>query len=767
MNFNIFNWRERFAREGLTSTLRFELRDMLAPRVRISPPFQWADSETAENEEPKRIRDLVSWEIVLGADHVHLALKELNEQERWRAVVHELLPDATMLLRDTLDLMRELDGADDRHDLSYSAQPSISKHEQNRDFNDWTALIELTRDAWIASAARFPEIAKVEVERWLLIPYPIFRRLAFFAATETALFPPDKVLDWLLTDGGWWLWSNETLREVMRLLSALPPRLTLAQTGRLQRAILQGPPRELYPEDIEPERIERRTDHDVWLRLTKFRSSGTSLSAEASTKLDDLSKQHSDWHLEPGERDEFPVWSGTGEDWTQFQATPKPRRELERFLRAPAPSDIWYEDDWRNRCLNDFPRAATALLSLGLKGYWPSARWREALQAWSSETHALKSWRLVSNLLVTAPNETTKEIAHALSWWLQTVAKAIERNEAVFFALVRKVLSVHRDDDIENDKDITFRAINHPIGQVTEATLWWWYRQKLQDDQGLLPQVAEIFLELCDPTVVVFRYGRVQLGTNAIALFRVDQRWTEKHLLGFFDWTRSPSEARAMWMGFLVSPRLYRPFINAIKPHLLATAHHYDELDDLGSQYASLLTYSALELDDIFSANELGTATSSLPASGLAEAAHSLVLALEGASNQRAEYWRNRIVPYLKRVWPKNRDKLTPTIALHFAHLCTAAGDAFPDAVQELRDWVIAPSNPDYVVHQLEVGQLTTRFPDQALALLDVLIDDNAHWAPLDLPKCLDAIGTAQPHLRDDPRFQRLLVFVRRSNFQQ
>lgn len=761
MTFNIYGWRERFSREGLTSALRLELREILTPRVRISPPFRWPDDDAAsESETPQKIKDLVSWEIVLGADHVNTALKELSEQERWRAVLHELLPEATTLLRDALDLMKELDGADERHDLSYSAQPSISKHEQNRNFRDWTALIELARDAWIASAARLPEIAKSEVERWLLIPYPLFKRLAFFAATETELFPPEKVLAWLLSDDGWWLWSNETLREAMRLLVALPPRLTQSQSDRLQRAILEGPPREMFRDDIEPERIARRSDRDVWLRLLKFKSLGTPLSIDASAKLNEFSARHPDWHLQADDRDEFPMWMGTGDEWTTFQATPKQRRELELYLRGPVPDEPWQEDNWRERCLNDFPRAATALISLARNEYWPSARWREALQAWSTEAHAEQSWRYLGKLLLTAPDAVTKEIAHSISWWLQEVAKTIKQDEAVFFTLIRKVLSLQKNDEIEQDEDITFRAINHSVGLLAEAALRWWYRQKLQDDQGLAPEIATLFSEMCDPRVIIFRYGRVQLATHVIALFRVDQKWTRQHLLGFFDW-RSP-EAKAVWTGFLVSPRFYRPLIGAIKYHLLAGAQHYGELDNFGRQYASLLTFAALEADDIFSANELANATATLPANGLVEAVHTLIQALEGTTSQRAEYWRNRIVPYLKHVWPKNRDRITPPIASQFAQLCTAADDAFPDAVRELRDWIISPSDPDYVVHQLDAQQLPTRYPEDALTLLDALINDNAKWAPLGLKKCLDAIGDAQAALRNDTRFQRLLMFVRR-----
>ena len=41
--------------------------------------------------------------------------------------------------------------------MSYSSQPSISHHPQNTGFRDWTALVDLNRDAWLATAALSPE----------------------------------------------------------------------------------------------------------------------------------------------------------------------------------------------------------------------------------------------------------------------------------------------------------------------------------------------------------------------------------------------------------------------------------------------------------------------------------------------------------------------------------------------------------------------------------------------------------------------------------
>jgi SIR2-like domain len=201
---NLYDWGEHLKRNGLTATLRLQLRDLLSPRVRLREPFLMRGGHGQDAiGAPTRVKDLVDWEIVLGTDHVHSTLRDLAKNAPWQEALSELLSDATGLLRDALDLMRELGGIEDRHDSSYIHQPSISDHPQNRDYRDWTALIDIARDSWVATAARFPERAQLEVQRWMAMPYPLFRRLVFFAATDTSLFQSRQALEWLLMDEHW------------------------------------------------------------------------------------------------------------------------------------------------------------------------------------------------------------------------------------------------------------------------------------------------------------------------------------------------------------------------------------------------------------------------------------------------------------------------------------------------------------------------------------------------------------------------------------
>ena len=758
----LYSWRKRFKRDGLTPTLKMQLRELLTPCVRLREPFRgWEGDEIGEGSEPSQIKDLVDWEIVLATDHVHSALKDLSQDTKWHEILPELLPDFTSLLRDALDLMFELGGADNRHDGSYWHQPSISEHPQNRDFRDWTALIELARDAWLATAKKCPQLARLETRHWLSIPYPLFRRLVFFAAANSDLFAPREILDWLLSNDHWWLWSVETERETLRLLVTLAPKLDDQKREVLEQAILQGPPREMFRDDIEPEQLQQTFDREVWLRLAKCSAAGAPLGLDAINKLQDLTRRYPKWRLADDERDEFPVWMGDGTDGRAFLATPKRCYELVQWLREHPKSDTWQDDDWRERCKRDFRRTASALMHLAHNGEWYVDRWREALQAWADDENAACSWRCVGGQLVATPDGVLREFAHALSWWLQTIAKTFSGNEKAFFLLVRRGITLYREEGIEASDDPVFKAINHPIGQMTEAALRWWYRQALQDGQGLTEPLRSLFSELCDTQVAKFRHGRVLLAAHVISLFRVDSAWSKQYLLPLFDWQLSADEARAAWEGFLWSPRIYQPLLKEIKPQFLATASHYEELGDHGRQYAGFLTFAALDPGDTFTRKELAAATRSLPANGLHEAAQALVRALESAGEQRAEYWRNRILPYLKAIWPKSRDNITPGISEAFARLCIAAGDAFPEALRVIRPWLQTLQHPDFEVHLLYEAKLCTRYPEDALAFLDKIIGDNAQWPPSDLKQCLDAIKSIQAMFEDDDRFQRLYQYLR------
>ena len=757
--FTVFQWRRRLERDGLTIALRLELRDMLTPLISLNTPFP-PYPEQEDSGGPERLTDLVEWEIVLSIDDVYSALRELQQIPRWPEALPSLLEDFCALLRDAMDLARELGGADDRSDRSFIHQPSIAVHSQNVHLPERAALIELTRDAWLATKEIAAGRARRTAENWWNAPYPVFRRLALFAATQEDVIPTRQGLDWLLADDNWWFWSVETHREAMRLLVELAPRLDAESLARLERSVLDRPPDSMYNDGIEPERLERMVEREVWLRLAKMDDVGVDLGAAARAHLAESRSRHPEWRLEPDERDEFPVWMGGSGEGRSLVHAPRRRRELVDWLKQNPETDVWQDDNWSQRCRNNFSAAACALCALARENIWPTVRWHQALNVWSDDSLLKRSWRHMAPVLAEAPRDELRPLAHEIGRWLENVGKALDPDEVLFFRLCRAIFELDfQDDSDEDDDDLVTRAINHPVGHVTEALLNWWTRGSLQDGQRLPDRLSPVFTEICDVHVGSRRPGRVVLASRVITLFRVDHEWATQNLLPLFDWRRHEIEARAAWSGFLWAPRLYRPLMEVIKIPFLDTARRYDALGEYGSSYASLLTSAALDSNDTFTKQELAAATKALPPSGLRLAAETLVDALDAAGGQRAEFWRNRVWPYLHTIWSPQHDRKTSEVSECFCRLCIAAGEAFPEVLEELRDWLQPLQYPGHSMGRLKDSGLCSKFPAESLDLLRRVTGDKPPLGD-ELRECLQQIQSAEPTLKNDPRFRRLLELL-------
>lgn len=768
---DLYRWKGRLKQEGMTTTLRLELRELLAPKVSLNKPFHWGEQEES-SDHPKHLGQLVDWELVLAADHVHSAMRDLAADKHWISALPQMLGDFQQLLRDALDLLREMGEADDLHDRSHWHLPSITPHWQNRGFHDWVSLIELLREAWLALRGNNSVRAIQIALDWFDLPYPTFKRLALFAASQEDCIAPEQWVNWLLADDAWWLWSPDMRREVHRLFVLQGHKLTAAAQELLESAILTGPPRKMYPDDLASERWQVLVERSVWLHLSKLNVSCLVLGELAAARLMELSMTYPQWQLATNESDEFTHWmSGTGdpdyEDSRDVDIAPRKRHELVQWLTKPPPEPRpLYEDTWREVCRTRFFHSLFALCDLAREDIWPASRWREALQAWSEEDVVLRSWRYAAPLVKTMPDAVLQEIVHSVTRWIETVSKSINQQEGILLNLCRRVLALPLETDTGmtlNGKPIdqpVTEAINHPVGHITQALINLWLKRNPNDNDKLPAEIKPFFSDICNVEEDRFRHGRVLLGSRLIALFRVDGTWTEQYLLPLFSWDNA-REAKAVWAGFLWSPRLYQPLLVAFKPQFLESANHYADLGEHRQQFAAFLTYAALNPIEGYTVDEFRSAIGALPNEGLEESAQALSQALAGSGGQHADYWANRVQPFWQNVWPKSRERATPRIAESLTRLAIAAQSEFPSALSAVQDWLQPIEHLHYTLHLLCESGLCTQFPEDSLRLLNIVVVDQQS-TPRELGQCLEGIVQATPQLAQDPRYQRLREYFRK-----
>jgi hypothetical protein len=753
---DLYQWKTRLSLDGFTASVRLELRELLTPKLTLKKPFVWEEGGLRAPPRP------VDWDLTLAANYVHTVLKDLESSAVWKSGLAAMIGDLEQLLFDALDILQELGSANEKSDQSHWAMPSISPHWQNRDFREWTALIGLLRDAWTAVHETDPPRARYVAQGWMARPFPTFKRLALFAASRDPSLSLSSV-DWLLADDGWWLWSIETRRETMRLLVLQGANLPDDLRKRLEKGILAGPPRRMFRSEIEAQKWNEMADDMIWLRLAKLAVGGASLGQDAEDAITRLAKDPQR-KLADNERDEFSHWmSGTGDpDYERrrpIDSAPRSRGALAKWLEKDAPKDEFLgEDNWRETCSERFFASAFSLWDLSREQKWPVERWREALQAWSEQKNLLRSWRFVAPILLNMPADSFQRITHSVAWWLSACSKVLDGHQDIFVALSIRVLEAPHEDEVSDNEPVT-QAINHPVGLVTQALLDYWFRSEPNDKQGLPPYLLPLLSKLCDTNIDSFIHGRVLLASRLIALFRVDQKWSEAFLLPLFNWQTSASEARGCWEGFLWAPRLYRPLFLSFKADFFETARHYSMLGGHGRQYAAVLTYAALEPEDTFTDNELQEAVAALPQEGLHEVAHTLVQAIESAGEKRELYWKNRVERFWHYVWPKSLDRMSKPISEELARLSIAARDEFPKALLVVKDWLQPLKHPYYVISLLEESTLCRKYPKHALALLDAIIGERSYFSD-ELSECLKEIVLAAPELENDNRIQRFRTYL-------
>ena len=87
------------------------------------------------------------------------------------------------------------------------------------------------------------------MQRWQSLPYPIFRRLALYAATERLGSDVETGLKILLDDERPALWDNNIRREMLRFLRKRGQHFSEEQLTCLIEAVLKGPPRQMKREE--------------------------------------------------------------------------------------------------------------------------------------------------------------------------------------------------------------------------------------------------------------------------------------------------------------------------------------------------------------------------------------------------------------------------------------------------------------------------------------------------------------------------------------
>lgn len=476
---------------------------------------------------------------------------------------------------------------DGRTDTLSFGRSAIEPHEQDGIRDSMDVLVDAARDCLERLLVNDPPAAAAHLDMWTEADEALFRRLAVHGWRVRDDRDHDEKVRWLCQHN--LLYDLDTQHEIFLLLEEVVPGAASDAVQALLDEVVAGPP---PVNDDEPSPY-RRYNLLAWLARTV---PGVPSIAEAFAKDQ---AEHPQYRPREHPDLKMVMTGGVVEDVEPFTA-----EELHVKIENDAESTL---DEVRTfQSADNFqvtgPTWRGAVDSVrGLATKHPADGLLVA-RLLGAEDRDLR-WAVIDAWAEAELDE--KQIADVIevigSWEADTVRGHAARmlanggrdgrpTEWHRYESARKLaVSLWPTEpvtgNIVHSDDLLLEAINHPAGDLAQfwtkvVQLEW---RSDQDGWSELPADLNVQLNLMveaqNPNGLV---ARTILGSNLRFYFAADSDWTRTRLLPLFDWDTHPTDAPAVWQGYLAQGRPDDGLLEAglLKLYLQSCQH----TDDLGRE---------------------------------------------------------------------------------------------------------------------------------------------------------------------------------------
>lgn len=701
-------WIDRVEKQGVTTALSSNLYSILSPKITHGKGSFFGWSREVENE------SMDYYVSILGLDVVVPDLEDLtnadSHENRWHKEISNLLPIFSLLLEQTCEYLSALGKITEESDISFIQMPSIEPHEQNLHHTyEWAGLIELTRDAWDATLKESPTLAEAYLRQWAESDYSCFRRLTLYGCSNQSM-PTNIVQSKLAEETERWLWNIDASREVCRFFAKRMCDIESIYATTIENTVIENP--------------MGKSEHWVWLYLSRMEMTKYSLSKEAQKYLDQINDTHPEWSKLDNDRHELNVWIES------------------------EPEGGWISDPLDS---GDSEFGHNGILN--------------------TEIETEEEWEKIRELFADKESTILAERSHAnsLSSRMKTAAKNGWASEADILEMSSKVLACEYGDmEVWSDGKLMSHplelAINHPHGRALDAIMYTLFKTSRDKDSGLPDEYRKFFAKIMGADGKMRAKCIIASQTNN--LFIIDEEWVKSHLLPKFSLSVSP-ESIVVWSGFLRTIRIIPDLVKEIVADLVDLAEEIESLSVLKHSYhhpfVCFLVWSVLICEkEVFRDYE------SRLRSSIANWNPEIITEIASALHSHMEHtpekevcWSQEILPFYKAYFPKKEHKNSYLTSHRMGEICLLAGTKFPEAVETLKMWLSHedPSMPRDASHEfaeelIEKG-MDSKFPKESLIFLDAITETRPYLVENQM-NCLDNIESADPDVKEMAEYIRL-----------
>lgn len=746
------------------STLRL-VRRTLEPYLSVRPPTFHPGPPVSEAE--------------IGLSGIMSADVKFNQRSEKLDFPAHLLPWFVACLRNCL-----LHAASIKRDLGidqFSRTPTLHHEDKpgSVHLDDEASFFLWFTELFKRLAENDPQAASRELTQWPLDDASYFGKLCIWAWMLPSVAPSEIAAEGLITIPEAPFWRETHQRELMWTIRARWPDFTDTQRFSIEERILAGPYK--WPNEEEEEYQQRRKRTSA-IRLGWMLQNGLDVRKSTLDALLDLRKADPEWRPSWDQHADQSFESRGGMVRTDTDATSIMDAPLGDVLarlgaveRRPAGGFVE-----RNPFLGLYQkrpaRALAVLTHEAKKQNYPERLWRTLFNNDMPQNHRFR-W-VVARRLAKLPAASIVALSRSSCRWLQDrmpefyerrPQESLEVWDSVFSALVEagEVATTSGMGDVsiagvpQRRSRRTFgHAINGPIGELTEALIQTLVRLKPTKKTGIAKPLKHRLEATLKTPGEGADHATAMICLHLKWLFWLDPKWTTASLLPLLKHDHPLAEPA--WSGFLYDNKLPQSeLFKLIKDDYLAAfaaSRDWRWEDQAAARLSQFMVVATVGSGEkVLSPSEARRALQSADDDARTAALRQLSSMVDGADE-----WIAKGKPFVEKVWPQELRFQTTATSSVFAHIATKAAEGFPAVVQKVADLLQPTDQLDMLIHELlhanddDSSSIATRYPLEAVRLLELLMSDAPRYVPYNLREFLRVTSDHLPELRQDKAWRRL-----------
>lgn len=649
--------------------------------------------------------------------------------------------------------------------------PSIEDHEQNQLRGGINFLIRAIMNCVPQAKKLDLDYTRAIILGWKRFPGRIGLRLCLHAMRDDELFSGNDAMSLLLSISIVDFWSID--REIPLLLRDQAGNASPKILRRVERRIIKSGASYYKRFLIEQDQDDwRRPAHDaaVWIHL-KILQKSTPLSEAGIAKLSAIVKRRGHLNREVEDQDIFGFYISEvrklAGDPTFILNTPKDdrRRVVHEIANSP---NLDVRESWSAFCKID-PQEAFNILSEENFRKRDSSLWVQFISNLVSYTDQNKEIRKevsiqAMNYLYKIDVKSLQPLAFVLCGLISFAPREKILNFDNWLLKLWKLIEQLPDEAVEFSTDMYQKAINLPAGELSLILL---IEIQARKDKGLVltPSQRGLIGSITANTRAAGYFGCCVFAFHLAFLFTIERKYVIERLVPRIKMKNNAGAAlRDVMLRGTITPEIS----NVLKEEILTGVMESSSDEHLAEPIVAnifRMTLAILEGGDQFgewnlTANDMRRALrGKKPA--IRRAVLNILVEWLLASPEEAEAWDRVVVPFFRKVWPKERKFANSTFTRPMIDLVIAAGRRFPEALEFMRPYIRPYSQGRGSLLTVVKSDALQEFPKETLDLVWLVCGPRSRGTFYELSDVLDRLIEIRPKMKTDRRLQWLRRQVR------